>query len=421
MPSSPSTLSRREFLRRAAIAATSAPVAGALLAACTEPSAPTPGPSAPVLSSPIGPDFQSGRPIERGAVLRVYEWKEYLAKEVLEGFEQRYRDQDVRVEVQSFLHIDEAVARLQDASNEYDVFFPTIDVLGGLVSQGLLRPLDHDQIPNLRNLWSWFRTSGAPFYDPGQRYTVPYTVFSSGIGWRQDLVDPNDAPDRLADPYGIFWNERYRGRLGLYDDYLEALSLAMQRDGVVDLRAATEEQLSTAADSLADAVRRTQIEFTDDGAWDGLPEGEFAAHQSWSGDALTARRYAMQDGSPEVVPELRYWSPPGPAKVVGCDLMAICARGRHPDLAHAFINHLLDTEVGLRNFAWNGYQPPLEELTREAFGGGSGVRYSDVVPANLRDAVLTPAEFAAGQMLVGFGPSERARWLDQWKRVETAG
>jgi hypothetical protein len=39
------------------------------------------------------------------------------------------------------------------------------------------------------------------------------------------------------------------------------------------------------------------------------------------------------------------------------------------------------------------------------------------MPPNLLTAVLDNDAFADAQMLVGFGPSERARWLDYWKLV----
>ena len=412
-----SPIDRREFLRRAGLAAAALPAAGSILAACSSPApAPRPSPAAaPVGAGGLGSTFQSGRPVERGTVLRVYEWKDYLARDVLRSFERRFHDEGVTVKVDSFSHVDEAVAVLADPATDYDIFFPTVDVLDGLIASRLLRPLDHGQLPNLGNLWPSFRAEDGPFYDPGARYTVPYTVYSSGIGWRHDRVDASDAPDALAEPFDVFWNPTYRGAVGMYDDYVEALSLALQRRGVTDLRAATDDDLAAAATDLETAVREVGIEFTADGAWDGLPGGEFSVHQAWSGDILTARRYAEEEGYPERVDLLRYWSPPID-KVVGCDLMAICARGRNPELAHAFIDHLLQVDVGMANFTWNGYQPPLTALTRERFDDPS-FEWRDAVPPNLRATILSEADFTGGQMLVGFGPSERARWLGQWNRV----
>ena len=286
-----------------------------------------------------------------------------------------------------------------------------------LAALRLIQPLQHSLLPNERNLWSWFLEGDGPSYDPGQRYTVPYTVFATGIGWRRDLVAPGTAPDRAADPFGIFWNPRYRGQLGLYDNHVEALALALARGGVTNLWAASEEEVAAAADDLIDSIAAVDLAFTVDGAWDGLPEGDFSAHQAWSGDILTARRYALEEGDPDVVEQLRYWFPPGPGRVVGCDLMAVCERGTQPELAHAFINHLLDDEIALANFSWNGYQPPLDAITAEAVVSTSIERG---VPPELLGAVLTQADFATGQLTTGLSAEAQARWLAQWNRVLAA-
>jgi spermidine/putrescine transport system substrate-binding protein len=414
-------ISRRDLLGRLAVAGLSMPVVAAVVAACDAAtrSAATSSGRAPL---PVDPTLRvaSGAPIERGATLRVYEWKQYLSSEVISSFEDAYASDGVRVHVESFSTIDEGVAHLQEPASEFDVFFPTIDVLPSLVDAGLLRPLNHDLLPHVENLWEWFKADGGPFYDPGQRYTTPYTVYSSGIGWRADQVRAEDAPDARSVPYDVLWDPRYRGRVGMYDDYTEALTLALQRDGVEDVRAATEADLATAARALEDAVRAAGLRFTVDGAREGLSEATFAAHQAWSGDILSAPRYVREeDGATEaadVARELRYWSPPGATKVVGCDLTAVCARGRNPVLAHAFLDHLLRFDVALDNFTWNGYQVPMQGADQAAFADPS-FPWHDAVPATLLPTLLTPEAFAGGQWLVGFAPSERAAWLDQWNRV----
>jgi spermidine/putrescine transport system substrate-binding protein len=404
-------IDRRRFLRAAVIGGASVPALGAVLAACSRSAG---GSAAGTAAEPIA----SGLPVERDATLRVYEWKDYLASNVVDAFRRRHADANVRIQVESFQRIDEAIARLQQPGSDFDVFFPTIDALPDLTRAGMLRPLNHDYLPNVANLWSWFNGPARPSYDPNLAYTVPYTVYSSGVGWRDDLVASPDAPD-AADPFAIFWDERYRGRLGMYDEYLEALSLALLRDGVVDLKAATDDQLARAADGLDEAVRSAGLRFTVDGAEEGLPEGEFVAHQAWSGDVLTAPRYAEEDdpgSGTAVARQLRYRAPGPPGLVVGCDLTAICAQGRNPVLAHAFLNHLLDFDTAMDNFAWNGYQPPLTQATSAAFADPS-FPWHAAVPANLRNAIISEDAFAGGQMLAGFGPSEQARWLDQWNRI----
>jgi spermidine/putrescine transport system substrate-binding protein len=409
-------IGRREFLRRSALAGAGVPFASTLLAACASEGLPPTNPAPVYPALPIHSDLvpiASGLPVERGGTLRIFQWKEYLARAVLDGFEYAHRDRKVRVEVESFLHVDEAIARLREPDADFDVFFPTIDVLAGLVDERMLLPLNHGYLPNLENLWPQFRGIDEPFYDRGQRYTLPYTVFSSGIGWRRDLVEPALAPDRSAKPFDLLWNPGYAGRVGLYDDYLEAMSLALLRDGLVEVRAADDADLRSAADALLDAVRTARVRFTAEGAEEGLPSGEFVAHQAWSGDVLTAPRYAED---PAIGTRLGYWSPAGPARIVGCDLTAICARGRNPVLAHAFLDHLLRFDIAMANFSWNGYQPPLLGLRPESVADPE-FPWHDAVPTNLAGAILTPEAFETGQMLVGIGPSERARWLVQWNRV----
>jgi spermidine/putrescine transport system substrate-binding protein len=404
-------IDRRRFLRVAALGGASIPLAGALLAACERSS------QRPTNGGVVEP-LDSGLPIERGATLRVYEWKDYLSSRVLASFERAYADDDLHVEVESFTHIDEAIARLQDPSSDFDVVFPVIDVLASMVDTGLLRPLNLDYLPHTSNLWRWFRAADGPFYDPGQRYTTPYTIYTGGIGWRADMVAAADAPDHRDDPFAIFTDARYRDLVGIYDAYRDALALGLQQAGVHDLRDATDAELATAAGFLADAVATTNARFTDDGAEEGLPERTFAVHQAWSGDILTAPRYAAAEGDDptEVAAALRYWSPTEPARVVGLDLTAICTRGSSPVAAHAFLDHLLRFDVALDNFAWNGYQVPMLGASREAFADPA-FPWHDAVPANLLNALISEEGFAQGQMLVGFGPSEQARWLDQWNRI----
>jgi spermidine/putrescine transport system substrate-binding protein len=347
----------------------------------------------------------------------VYEWRDYLAADVLDAFERRYRAQDVRVEVESFVHIDEAIARLRRPDADFDVFFPTIDSIGALVGARLLRPLNHDYLPNIRNLWRDFRGREHPFYDRGQRYTTPYTVYASGIGWRNDLVARRDAPD-ATESFDVLWMRAYSGRCGIYDSYREALALALLRDGGTDVRRPDAEDLRAAGDALVTFVRDRGGALTLEGAYEGLPRGEFVAHQAWSGDMISAPRYGRASRG-ETAKTLGFWRPGDGAGVVGCDLTAICARGRNPVLAHAFVDHLLDVDVAMNNFSWNGYQPPLREATRDAFADPS-FRWSGVVPDNLLNTILTPAEFRAGRMLLRLDPTDEAMWTGEWSRVTAA-
>lgn len=386
------SLSRRTFLRAAGVAAGSA-----FIGSC----APGDGrlaPAPPSINEPNRP-VDPGARVERDATLRIFQWRDYLANDVLDSFRRRYAAADVRVEVESFTTMVEAAERLRRSDADFDVFFPTIDALPGLVEGGLLRPLTHDLLPNLSNLWPYFRDGNGPFYDVGQRYTLPYTVYSTGIGWRRDLVRERDAPADLENPYDAFWNERYRGAVGIYDDYREAIAMALIRRGE-DPNSEDEGTVDGAVDDLVALAEDVDVEISAEGAYDELQTGEYALQQAWSGDILSAKRFgAVARDDPGLVAYT--WPRRG---VVGCDLTSICAKGRNPVLAHAFLDHLLDVRVAFENFRWNGYQPPVGDDP-------------PVVPSYLEDAILHPSDLTEGRFLRPLGPEAEARWRVGWQRV----
>ena len=392
-PIRPDRITRRTVLR-----AGGAIAGGALLSACSAPPARLTPRTGPL---PIHADLvvDAGRPIERGATLRIYQWRDYLSADVVDAFARRHADAGMRVRVESFTTIAEAAQRLRDPNEDFDVFFPTIDALPGLVQERLLRPLSHELLPGIRNLWPFFRGDHGPFYDPGQRYSVPYTVFSTGIGWRRDLVRPGDAPDRSGNPYDAYWNSRYRGAVGIYDDYREAIALALLRRGE-DPNIEDASSIGRAVDDLVAMADAVDVEVSAEGAYHELQTGEYAIQQSWSGDLLSAKRFgsvAADDAG-----NVAFTWPPG--GIVGCDLIAICARGRNPVLAHAFLDHLLDVGVAMENFRWNGYQPPVGDESPPG------------VPDALRRAILAPDDLLEGRFLRPLTPSGDARWRLGWQR-----
>ena len=105
------------------------------------------------------------------------------------------------VEVTTFISMDEAIAKLSSGDTQFDVYFPTADVIGKVAAGKLLQPLNKSYIPNVTNVWESLQD---PFYDKGGVYSVPYTLFTTGIGYRVDAVVKT--PDMFDNPYDIFWD-----------------------------------------------------------------------------------------------------------------------------------------------------------------------------------------------------------------------
>ena len=244
-------ISRRSFLARAGRMALATPALPALLSACSKPGS-TGGatPSAQPLARPDNPvtlpihgqPIPADTPIEKGATLLVYNWADYIWKKTISEFEQKY---DCRVDYTSFTSLEEAVQKVTSGSLRPDVYFPGPSYLGRLVYQGMLQPLNHDLIPNMtQNVWKTFWDPG-PWYDRGWRYSVPYTVLSTGVAYRRDRVSDEQA---AAQGYDLLANQAYKGKISYYDSMPDAIGMAILRNGGTDVNSGDPKTIDAARD-----------------------------------------------------------------------------------------------------------------------------------------------------------------------------
>ena len=101
-------LSRRTFIKAAGTV-----VGSAVLGSCAMDRArpPSTGGALPIHGDNLPID--AGATLERDATLRIYQWRDYLAGDVLESFARRHAASDVHVEVESFTTMAEAAERLR--------------------------------------------------------------------------------------------------------------------------------------------------------------------------------------------------------------------------------------------------------------------------------------------------------------------
>ncbi|WP_406730066.1 spermidine/putrescine ABC transporter substrate-binding protein [Streptomyces sp. NBC_01794] len=344
------------------------------------------------------PTFSSLQPVENGlspevGTLKVLNYADYVSPEIVRRFGKEY---GVTVEITTFSTMTEALSKLRSGSADYDVVFPTPDIISRAVAGRLVQPLNHSYLGNLKNVLPALQD---PFYDKGSRYTVPYNVYSTGIGYRTDRI-----PELPDNPYDLFWDSSYRGKVYVIDDYREALGMVMLRSGPADVNTDDAATIQAAADSLSAMLRAVRVKVGNQ-APQFISDGSATVHQAWNGDMIASPSYLPKGVSPDVI---GYWYPGGNQGVVGSDMMAIPAAARHPVLAHHFLNYLLDTKMALLNMKWIGYQPAQKTFTPQR------MVTEGLVPAHLRSAIITAEDFEKGQQLLVLSPGGESRWQDAW-------
>src|SRR5579875_82942 len=403
-------MSRRGFLQRGAAAGLAIGGAGglgALLEACgssspagssSATSIPLPRPDHPV-TWPIFADnkpIKSGLPPERGATLKLYNWVAYINQQCLNDFGKKY---NCKVELTTFNTMSEAIAKLRTGQLQFDVFVPTIDVLGQLIEGKIIQPLNHSYIPNITQDWPDYQN---PFYDGHWRYTVPYTIYTTGIAWRKDHVHEN--PYAMANAWAMPWQAKYKGKVAILDDYRESISLALMKHGIYNLNTTDPGQITAAGKALQQLSQLTNVQINNND-YTQILDGQVWIHHAWSGDMAAAPAYMPKGVSVDVV---GYWFPTDGRGPVGNDTLAILRGSQNPVLAHLFLNYMQDLPNALTNISYNGYMQPLNAITPQR------LLKEKLIPPNLMSTAVLPSYFRRGVMELQLPPATDALWQQTW-------
>jgi spermidine/putrescine transport system substrate-binding protein len=403
---------RRQFLARAAILAAGAPALGAFLQACSK-NAPSSSQPSLTLAAPdnpvkwdIGDDnkpIADGLAPEKGATLQLYSYADYTSPDAVKSFQDKY---GVQVQISTFNDTDEAITKIRGGNVNYDLYFPSYDQISRLVTGKLIQPLNHSYIPNITNVWPNFTN---PWYDQEWRYTTPYTIYTTGVGWRNDQVPANVAG--LKNPYDVLWDPQYKGKTAVIDDWHTAMSMVLLRQGITDVNTSSEADLKVVGEQLNAMVAATSPKVTIT-MYNDLPAGQLGVSQMWSGDIINAQSYLPEGTSTGI---LQYWFPPDGKGLVDNDLMVVLRSGKNPVLAHLFINHMLEPEIAMQNFSAIGYQPPQNSITADSLIA------EEFIPDNLRTAIVKPEYFDAGYRLLELDTANQDAWQKVWQAFNAGG
>jgi spermidine/putrescine transport system substrate-binding protein len=395
----PRKVTRRSFLGGAALALGAAP----LLDACASALAgtgtlPLPRPYNPV-KWPVSSGNEaiaSGQAPEEGATLQVYNWVAYVNQSVVNSFAKKYK---CKVQVTTFNTMDEAMSKLRSGL-QFDVLMgATVDVLGQLIEGKLAQPLNHSYIPNITQAWSDFTN---PFYDQGWQYTVPYTIYTTGISWRKDLVDEN--PYAMANPWAMPWQSKYKGRVAILDDYRESISLGLMKNGIFNLNTTDYRQINLSRKSLEDLSSLVNVRI-DNNDYTEIPTGDNWIHHAWSGDMAAAPSYMPKGVNVDVV---GYWFPPDGKGPVANDTNVVLRSATNPVLAHQFLNYFLDLPNVIENISFNGYMQPLTGVTPQV------LVKQQILPPSLLTTVVRPSDFRRGVSQLQLPVDVDALWQQAW-------
>jgi spermidine/putrescine transport system substrate-binding protein len=270
-----------------------------------------------------------------------------------------------------------------------------------------LQPLNLSYIPNLQaNVWPELAD---PYYDQGSRYTVPYMTWKTGIGYRRDELAED--PYSMTNPYDLFWDPRYRGKVGVYNEYRDTIGMTLLRNGHEEVNTSDPALIEEAKQSLIEMAETVDVRVaTQNDDYVVIPEGNAWVHNSWSGNMVYAQYYLPKGTDVDV---LGFWFPEDGRGMIASDTIAISSKAKNPVLAHQYINFLIDNDVALLNMSYEGYQPPLTSIEP------AKVVSAGYVPENLSTTVVRREDFQNGLYQLELAPEVEAIWQDAWAEFKT--
>jgi spermidine/putrescine transport system substrate-binding protein len=303
----------RPHSRRAFMAAFGATAAALTLSGC----------------SPAEPEATSeGKLVIEGSEgnkLAFYNWDTYIGENTLADFKAA---SGVEVNMTLFATNDELFAKFRAGNPGFDLIMPSNEYVARMIEAKMLAPLDHAKIPNKKNLLPEFQDAD---FDPGRKYSMPYTWLVLGIGYRKSAMKGGVIPDSWKYLYD---SAEYKGRMSLLSDSADVFRLGFKYLGK-SVNDATPELIKQVEDMLI--KQKANIKnFHDDNGQDLLMSKEIDIVLEYNGDI--AQKETEDPDLAFVVPK--------EGSLLNSDCMCIPTGAPNPNNAHAFINFLLDGQNG---------------------------------------------------------------------------
>lgn len=213
------------------------------------------------------------RPAGAAANITYFGWAGYDDPALHPGYVEKHAQEP---EYNFFSSEEEGLQKLIGGF-EADVLHPCSYNVKRWKDAGVIQPIDTSRLANYADIWDKFKTIPKTVYGEDV-YFVPFDCGNASVLYRTDLVDPADATS-----WDLLFNEKYAGRLAMYDTDTTIIEIAARILGYDNYVALSDEQLAAIKPMIAkqrDILRfywgdATQIE-------QALASGEVVAAYAWN-------------------------------------------------------------------------------------------------------------------------------------------
>ncbi len=275
-----------------------------------------------------------------GTTLNVYNWGEYISDgsddslDVNAEFEKRY---GIDVVYSNFESNENMYNKLQSGGANYDIIIPSDYMIAKLVEEDMLSEINFENVPNYKYIPEKYKNL---YYDPDNKFSVPYTVGMVGLIYNTKMVEGK------PDSWGVLWDEKYAGEILMFNNPRDAFGIAQcylgQSVNTKDIA-----QWDQAIDALK-KQNHLVSSYVMDEVFNKMEKGDAALAPYYAGDFLT-----MYD----VNPDLAFVYPKEGVNFF-VDAMCIPKTAENKEAAELYINFMLEEEIAVANANYVCYASP---------------------------------------------------------------
>jgi spermidine/putrescine transport system substrate-binding protein len=229
--------------------------------------------------------------------------------------------------------------KLSSGGANYDVIIPSDYMIARLVEEDMLEELDFSNIPNYKYIVEKYKDL---YYDPENKFSVPYTVGMVGLIYNTTMVEGE------PDSWGALWDERYKGNILMFNNPRDAFGIAQFYLGQ-SINTKSVEDWNKAIDALK-AQNHLVSSYVMDEVFNKMERGDAALAPYYAGDFLT-----MYD----VNPDLAFVYPKEGVNFF-VDAMCIPKNAQNKEAAELYINFMLEEDIAVANANYICYASPHE-------------------------------------------------------------
>lgn len=325
--------------------------------------------------------------------LTVFEWSGYELPE----FHQAYIDKYGSSPDFSFFGEEEEAMQKMRAGFKPDISHPCTYSTRRWRDAGLLKPIDTGRLDQWGNIFDSLKTLAGSQDAEGNTYFVPWDWGNSSVIYRTDLVDQQYLDE---ESWEILFDERYKGRLGIYDSVDGVMGVVGLVVGAKNPFDMTDEELERATVLLRKQRELLRFYWTDQSAVEqAIASGELIASYAWNSALITLKKQGVP---------VKYMNPKEGIYTWVCGFALIKGGEGDEDLAYDYLNATLDTSAG-------------EYLMNEYGYGHSNAKTFEIVPKErqLELGIQDPvAHIAGSKFFEEIAPDVREKYIRLFEEIK---